>query len=281
MYSWCRSNLKDKSLTMLIYLLLAIGALVFLLPFFWMISASLKTPSEIYIFPPKWLPEKPMVINYLEAWKRAPFSRFMINTLVVAISVILGQLVTSILAGYAFARLRFPGREILFFIFLTTMMIPSQIRLVPLYLIIKNLHWLDTFYALIIPNWVNVFNIFLLRQFFNTIPKELEEAAQVDGAGYIFILWRIILPLSIPALATVIILTFLFHWNSFFWPLIVISSETKQLIQVGLQYFSSAYGTEINLQMAASVFTIIPVIILFVLAQKEFIQGITTSGMKL
>jgi len=266
---------------MLIYLLLAIGALVFLLPFFWMISASLKTPSEIYIFPPKWLPEKPMVINYLEAWKRAPFSRFMINTLVVAISVILGQLVTSILAGYAFARLRFPGREILFFIFLTTMMIPSQIRLVPLYLIIKNLHWLDTFYALIIPNWVNVFNIFLLRQFFNTIPKELEEAAQVDGAGYIFILWRIILPLSIPALATVIILTFLFHWNSFFWPLIVISSETKQLIQVGLQYFSSAYGTEINLQMAASVFTIIPVIILFVLAQKEFIQGITTSGMKL
>jgi len=281
MYSWCRSNLKDKSLTMLIYLLLAIGALVFLLPFFWMISASLKTPSEIYIFPPKWLPEKPMVINYLEAWERAPFSRFMINTLVVAISVILGQLVTSILAGYAFARLRFPGREILFFIFLTTMMIPSQIRLVPLYLIIKNLHWLDTFYALIIPNWVNVFNIFLLRQFFNTIPKELEEAAQVDGAGYIFILWRIILPLSIPALATVIILTFLFHWNSFFWPLIVISSETKQLIQVGLQYFSSAYGTEINLQMAASVFTIIPVIILFVLAQKEFIQGITTSGMKL
>jgi len=281
MYSWCRSNLKDKSLTMLIYLLLAIGALVFLLPFFWMISASLKTPSEIYIFPPKWLPEKPMVINYLEAWERAPFSRFMINTLVVAISVILGQLVTSILAGYAFARLRFPGREILFFIFLTTMMIPSQIRLVPLYLIIKNLHWLDTFYALIIPNWVNVFNIFLLRQFFNTIPKELEEAAQVDGAGYIFILWRIILPLSIPALATVIILTFLFHWNSFFWPLIVISSETKQLIQVGLQYFSSAYGTEINLQMAASVFTIIPVIILFVLAQREFIQGITTSGMKL
>ena len=281
MYSWCRSNLKDKSLTMLIYLLLAIGALVFLLPFFWMISASLKTPSEIYIFPPKWLPEKPMVINYLEAWERAPFSRFMINTLVVAISVILGQLVTSILAGYAFARLRFPGREILFFIFLTTMMIPSQIRLVPLYLIIKNLHWLDTFYALIIPNWVNVFNIFLLRQFFNTIPKELEEAAQVDGAGYIFILWRIILPLSIPALATVIILTFLSHWNSFFWPLIVISSETKQLIQVGLQYFSSAYGTEINLQMAASVFTIIPVIILFVLAQKEFIQGITTSGMKL
>lgn len=265
----------------LLYAGLVIGAILFLLPFFWMISTSLKPPDEIYVLPPKWIPSRLMWENYSKALSAAPFGRFILNTFFVAATVIIGQLIVAVPAGYAFARLRFPGKEILFMIFLSTMMIPGQVLMIPLYILIKNFGWLDSFYALIVPPLASAFNIFILRQFFTTIPFELEDAARIDGCGRIGVVLRIILPLCKPVVSTIIVFTFMWQWNNFFWPLIVISSKELHVVQIGLSYFSSAHGTEVSLLMVASLIVILPVIIVFALAQRTFIQGIALGGMKM
>jgi multiple sugar transport system permease protein len=255
-------------------------ALIVLAPFIWMILTSLKDMNEIFVYPPKWLPEKFHFENYLLAFDAAPFGMYYLNTLFVAITVTIGQLITCSMAAFAFARLRFRGRDPLFFVFLGTMMIPYNVTMIPSFMVLYWLGWIDTYQALIVPGLASAFGTFLLRQFFMTIPKELEEAAYIDGAGKFQVLWRVIVPLSKPALATLAIFTFMGVFNDFIWALIVLSSEEMRTVQLGLAIFRDRYLTQWDLLMAGSVTAVLPILIVFFFAQKYFIKGITLSGLK-
>jgi multiple sugar transport system permease protein len=264
-----------------LYVFLFALALLSLLPFVWMLSTSLKEPSSVFVYPPKLLPRPVVLQNYVDAWQAAPFGRFMVNSMVHSVLVTLLHLVTSGLAAYSFARLRFRGRDVLFMIYLGTMMIPSQVTLVPSYIIVRNLNWIDTYLGLIVPMGHSALGVFLLRQFFMTIPMELEDAARIDGCGPLRSFLSIILPLSKPALATLSLFSFMNTWNSFFWPLVVTNTTTMRTLQIGLRYFINAEGgNEWNLLMAASVITVAPVLVAFFFAQKQFIEGIALTGIK-
>lgn len=255
-------------------------ALITLAPFVWMILTSLKDMSEIFVYPPQWLPSEFRFENYLKAFEAAPFGRYYFNSLFVAFSVTIGQLITCSMAAFAFARLKFPGRNILFYLFLGTMMIPYNVTMIPSFLVLYWLGWIDTYYALIVPGLASAFGTFLLRQFFITIPKELEEAAYIDGATKLQVLIRIIVPLAKPALATLAIFTFMGVFNDFIWALIVLNSEDMQTVQLGLAIFRDRYLTQWDLLMAGSVTAVLPILVVFFFAQKYFIQGITLSGLK-
>ena len=255
-------------------------ALIVIAPFVWMILTSFKDMSEIYVYPPKWLPEKFNFDNYVKAFTAAPFGRYYFNSLVVAFAVTLGQLITCSMAAFAFARLRFKGRDVLFYVFLGTMMIPYNVTMIPSFMVLYWLGWIDTYYALIVPGLASAFGTFLLRQFFMTIPRELEEAAYIDGASRFQVLRKIIVPLAKPALATLAIFTFMGVFNDFIWALIVINSEQMQTVQLGLAIFRDRYLTEWDLLMAGSVTAVLPILIVFFFAQKYFIKGITLSGLK-
>lgn len=267
---------KNLFLHLIIYAL----AIVVIAPFLWMILTSFKDMSEIYVYPPKWLPEKFNFDNYVNAFTAAPFGRYYLNSLIVALTVTLGQLITCSMAAFAFARLRFKGRDILFYIFLGTMMIPYNVTMIPSFMVLYWLGWVDSYYALIVPGLASAFGTFLLRQFFITIPRELEEAAYIDGASRFQVLRRIIVPLARPALATLAIFTFMGVFNDFIWALIVINSEQMQTVQLGLAIFRDRYLTEWDLLMAGSVTAVLPILIVFFFAQKYFIKGITLSGLK-
>ncbi len=249
-------------------------------PFIWMILTSVKDMSEIYVYPPKWLPTVVHFDNYLKVFEAAPFGRYYLNSVGVALLVTLGQLITCSMAAYAFARLRFWGRNVLFFIFLGTMMIPYNVTMIPSFMVLYWLGWVDSYQALIVPGLASAFGVFLLRQFFMTIPKELEEAAVIDGASKLTILRKIIVPLSKPALATLAIFTFMGVFNDFIWALIVINSESMRTVQLGLAIFRDRYLTQWDLLMAGSVTAVMPILIVFFFAQKYFIKGITLSGLK-
>jgi multiple sugar transport system permease protein len=267
---------KNVMLHLVIYAL----AIIVIAPFLWMILTSFKDMSEIYVYPPKWLPEKFNFDNYVNAFTAAPFGRYYLNSLIVALAVTLGQLITCSMAAFAFARLRFKGRDILFYIFLGTMMIPYNVTMIPSFMVLYWLGWVDSYYALIVPGLASAFGTFLLRQFFITIPRELEEAAYIDGATRFQVLRRIIVPLAKPALATLAIFTFMGVFNDFIWALIVINSEQMQTVQLGLAIFRDRYLTEWDLLMAGSVTAVLPILIVFFFAQKYFIKGITLSGLK-
>jgi multiple sugar transport system permease protein len=264
----------------LLHLVIYALAIVVIAPFLWMILTSFKDMSEIYVYPPKWLPEKFNFDNYINAFTAAPFGRYYLNSLIVAFAVTLGQLITCSMAAFAFARLRFKGRDILFYIFLGTMMIPYNVTMIPSFMVLYWLGWIDSYYALIVPGLASAFGTFLLRQFFITIPRELEEAAYIDGATRFQVLRRIIVPLAKPALATLAIFTFMGVFNDFIWALIVINSEQMQTVQLGLAIFRDRYLTEWDLLMAGSVTAVLPILIVFFFAQKYFIKGITLSGLK-
>ena len=251
-----------------------------LIPFIWMILTSLKDMSEIFVYPPKWLPKKFNFANYVNAFQAAPFGRYYFNSLFVAITVTIGQLITCSMAAFAFARLRFRGRDLLFFIFLGTMMIPYNVTMIPSFMMLYWLGWVDTYQALIVPGLASAFGTFLLRQFFLTIPKELEEAAYIDGATKFQVLKRVIIPLSKPALATLAIFTFMGVFNDFIWALIVLNSEELRTVQLGLSIFRDRYLTQWDLLMAGSVTAVLPILIVFFFEQKYFIQVITLSGIK-
>jgi multiple sugar transport system permease protein len=264
----------------LLYLVLIAGAVLALLPFGWMVSTSLKRLPEVFRWPIEWLPDEPVWENYATVFSYVPFLRFYANTAYVTMISTLGLLVTSCMAGYAFARLRFPGRDILFLIYLGTMMIPGQVTLIPRFIAMRLLHWIDTYQALIIPGMFSAFGAFLMRQFFMGIPRSLDEAAILDGASHFDIFWRICLPLSKPAIATLIIFAFVGSWNDFVWPLVVTNSVDKLVLSVGLSHFQDMYYTEWTLLMAASVMTMVPVLLIYVLAQRYFVQGIALTGIK-
>lgn len=276
-------NIKKVNITIgsvLKHIIIYALAFITLAPFIWMILTSVKDMSEIFVYPPQWLPSEFHFDNYKKAFEAAPFGRYYVNSLFVAVTVTLGQLVTCSMAAFAFARLRFPGRNFLFYLFLGTMMIPYNVTMIPSFLVLYWLGWVDTYYALIVPGLASAFGTFLLRQFFITIPKELEEAAYIDGASKFQVLRRIIVPLAKPALATLAIFTFMGVFNDFIWALIVINTEEMRTVQLGLAIFRDRYLTQWDLLMAGSVTAVLPILIVFFFAQKYFIKGITLSGLK-
>jgi multiple sugar transport system permease protein len=268
----------------LTYLVLTLVGLTMLAPLFWMVSTSLKSYEELFLFPPPLLPAVPQWRNYPQAWNYAPFGRFFANSLFVATGVTLGELVTSSMAGYVFARMRFPGRDRLFLLYLATLMVPSQVTLVPLYILMKTLGWVNTYYALIVPAMASAYGTFLIRQYMRVLPKELEDAARVDGANHFTIYSRVILPLCGPVLATLGILTFLSNWNSFLWPLIMTSREQMRTVPIGLAYFTSIPESlgypQWQLFLAAATFSMLPTLIVFILGQRYFVRGIAMTGLK-
>ncbi len=268
--------LRSFSLHAVLYAL----ALVTVAPFLWMLLTSWKELGDILTYPPRWLPTRFIVDNFISAFEAAPFGRYYFNSLFIATSVTVGQLITCSLAAYAFARLQFRGRDVLFYIFLGTMMIPGQVTMIPGFLVLHWLGWIDTYAALIVPGLASAFGTFLLRQFFLTIPRDLEDAASIDGCSRFGVLWRIILPLSKPALATLAVFTFMGVFNDFLWPLVVTSSEEMKTVQLGLAIFRDRYQTDWGQLMAASVTATAPILVVFFFAQKYFIAGITMSGLK-
>jgi multiple sugar transport system permease protein len=264
----------------LMHIIMYILAFATFAPILWMILTSVKDMSEIFVYPPKWIPSVFHFDNYVKAFQAAPFGRYYLNSILVALTVTVGQLITCSMAAYAFARLKFRGRDALFMLFLATMMIPYNVTMIPSFMVLYWLGWIDTYQALIVPGLASAFGTFLLRQFFMTIPKELEEAAFMDGATRWNVLRKIIIPLSKPALATLAIFTFMGTFNDFIWALIVINSEKMRTVQLGLAIFRDRYLTQWDLLMAGSVTAVLPILLIFFFAQKYFIQGITLSGIK-
>ena len=253
-------------------------AIIMLMPFIWMLATSLKSAGAVFEYPPTFIPNPVEWKNYQEIFQILPFARFFLNSLFVASSVTILQLITCSMAAYAFARLTFKGRDALFIGYLGTLMIPGQVVIIPNFILLRYLGWIDTYQALILPAAFSAFGTFLLRQYFLTIPKELEDAAVVDGANHYQIYARIILPLSGPALSALAIFTFLFNWNSFLYPLVVTNSSEMSTLTVGLNTLQGQYNTAWTLLMAGSVIALIPVLTVFIFAQRYFIKGITMTG---
>jgi multiple sugar transport system permease protein len=248
-------------------------------PFLWMLFTSLKTEAEAFQYPPVLLPSAPQWSNYPEAWNSAPFAQYFLNSGLVACSVTLSVVLTALLAGYAFGQLEFPGKQPLFVLYLATMMIPFEVILIPNFLMVNQLGWHDTYWAMIIPWGANVFSVFLLTQFFRSLPRDYFEAAQLDGCGHWGYLWKVGAPLARPALATAGLFAFLGSWNSLLWPLLVTKSDRLRPVEVGLQNFLQAEGTQPHLLMAASTLAMVPIIVLFFLAQRTFLEGVA-AGIK-
>jgi len=252
-------------------------------PFAWMVIVSLHPSHGVLPTPSHLLPNRLHFENYATvlALEATPFLRFLWNTTFVAVSVVCGQVVLCSLAGYGFARLRFPGRDMIFFLFLATMMIPVQVTMIPAFLVVRSFGWLDTYWALIVPGVSSAFGIFLLRQFFIALPRELDDAARIDGCSEFGIYLRIALPLSVPALATLAAFAFIATWTDFFWPLLVTNTTKMRTLEVGLSVFKDSFGaTNWPLQMAAAVLVLIPVLLVFLATQRFFVRGIALTGMK-
>jgi multiple sugar transport system permease protein len=265
------------------YAALVILSAASVMPFLWMLSTSLKDPGSVFLFPPRWIPDPIMWNNYYEALTFLPFARYFANTAFITVANIVGTLASASLAAYAFARLRAPGKVFMFMLILSPMFLPGQVTMIPLFILYRQLNWIDTYNPLIVPAFFGggAFSIFLLRQFFTTIPLELDHAARIDGCGEAGILWRIVLPLSKPALATITIFSFIGNWNDFLAPLIYINSSSKLTVSVALSRFRGEYGTTAwHLLMAASIAAVLPCILIFFFAQEYFVKGIQMTGMK-
>lgn len=266
--------------SILTHALLIFGSIWMLGPFVWMLLASVEPEDQIFSFPPTLIPKAILLQHWASAWTLVPFPQFFLNSGIMSVSITLGQFLTAAFAAYAFARLQFPGRDRLFMCFLATLMVPGQVLLIPQFMIIRTFGWLNTYEALIFPGLASAYAVFLLRQFFLTIPRELEDAARIDGCSPLRILWQIVVPLSMPAIITLGIFTFLGSWNAFLWPLIVATSQTMFTVQLGLTMFRGAYSTQWPYIMSAASFITVPVLIVFFLGQKQFTQGIALTGLK-
>ena len=275
-------------------MILIIGVIIFTAPFAWMVSASLQDVSQIFQWPPRWIPKDPTFDNYVRFFEEERIGRYFLNSAFVSVSITVLQLFTGSLAAYTFAKRRFPGRDVLFIIFLGTMMIPGQVTIIPNYVILKHIPffggnnwvgdggsgWLDSYYGLILPQGVSAFAIFLLRQYMKSIPDDLLDAARVDGASEFRIYAQIVMPLCRPALGALAIFTFGYQWDDFYWPLVVISSEELRTLPLGLALFVVRNRTVWDLLMAGSVVATLPVLVVFLIFQRHFIKGISMSGMK-
>jgi ABC-type glycerol-3-phosphate transport system permease component len=265
-------------------LLAVAGAIIMFIPFLWMLSTSLKEDGDVFLIPLQWLPRPIVWSNFPEAMVFQPFFTYFWNSVEVTLFAVLGSVFTASLVAFAFARLRAPGKDVLFAILLATLMLPGEVTLVPIYLIFRQLGWLDTYLPLIVPSWFggSAFYIFLLRQFFMTLPTELDDAAKIDGASLFNIYWRIIMPLSKPALASVAIFAFYSHWNNFQAALIYLTTLEKYTIPIGLRLYLSTSGNNMhwNYLMAATLVSILPPIIVFLTSQRFFVEGAVLTGVK-
>lgn len=261
---------------------LTLLGILWMAPFLWMVSTSFKGLDEVYAFPPRFIPEVIRWSNYLEAWQAVPFARFFANSLFVAVATTTAVIVTSSMAGYSFARLRYPGRDLIFLAYLGTIMIPFPVLIIPLFILMRQIGLVDTLPGLILPAAFTAWGTFLMRQFMLSIPREIEEAARMDGASFWRIYAQIIMPLSRPVVATLGIFTFLASWNEFLWPLIMINSVESKTLPLGLTMFQAQIPikTPWQLVMAAATFSVLPVLIVFVLGQKYYVRGIATTGLK-
>jgi multiple sugar transport system permease protein len=277
-----RSSAFRKRVSLVLAYILAITiAVLFLLPLFWMIVSSLKPNYQVLEFPPRWLPNPVQWSNYPEALTYVPFGRYALNTLLISVLTILGHVLSCTIVAYGFARLRAPGKEVLFVVLLATMMLPYPVTMIPIYIGFNALGWVNSIWPLVVPAFFgNPFYIFLLRQFFMTIPRDLEEAAQIDGASTLQILWHVLLPVMRPAIATVAVFGFQAAWTDFLPPLIYLHDQTKYTISLGLSFFRSSYDVRWSYLMAASFVTMLPMVIVFFVAQRSFIEGITLTGIK-
>ncbi|MGQ9629203.1 MAG: carbohydrate ABC transporter permease [bacterium] len=257
------------------------GAVICIIPFLWMLSTSFKTPDEVLLFPPKWIPSEIQWGNYWEVFAQMPFLTFFKNSATVTLLGIVGQLLSSSLVAFGFARMRFPLRNALFILMLSTLMLPYAVTMIPVFIIFKYLGWLNTLKPLIVPAFFgNPFYIFLMRQFIMTVPAELDESAKIDGCNAFHIYYRIVLPLCKPVIATIIVFSFVFYWNDFMGPLIYLNDVEKYTVAIGLRLFQGQYGTFFHLLMAASTIALLPILILFFFAQRYFIEGIALTGLK-
>ncbi len=274
-------RLQKLTLDLFWYVIVTLLALAVMVPFLWMIVTSLKGQTEVFAYPPTWIPQQPQWNNYLDVWQEAPFGRYFLNSTIVAVCVTIGQLTACILAAFAFARMNFKGKNTMFLLFLSTTMISSQVTLVPSYLIMRTLNWIDHYQALIVPFLANAFGVFMIRQSFRTVPRELEEAAILDGCGRLRFLIQILLPLCKPILASQALFAFMGNWNSYLWPLIVTNRDEMRTLQIGLRYFVSGEGgTQWGLYMAAAVLISVPVILIYFLVQKTFVESMASTGLK-
>jgi len=278
-----------RSVRRWISLVLVHGTIVLLstalmLPFAWMLGTALKPIEQVFDYPPSWIPDPVLIENFWIGWTHVPMTRYLLNTLHITGVAIVGVVGSSSLVAYGFARLRAPGKDVLFLLLLSTMMLPQQVTLIPNFLLFKYLGWLNTYKPLLVPAFTAApFFVFLLRQFYMTVPMELDEAARIDGCGVLGIFWRIMLPLSKPAVATVAIFVFFNRWNSFLWPLIYLRSPEKYTLAVGLSFFHSQQGqmlTYWNHLMAVTILVAIPPLLVFFFAQRQFVQGIALTGIK-
>lgn len=263
------------------YTLLLLGAFIIMIPFVWMLSTSLKTPDQVFVWPIKWVPNPIRWQNYIEALTKRPFARYTLNTTIISALTILGQLIASSLAAYSFARLRWRGRDLLFSLVLSTMMLPQSVTLVPKFVLFAQINWVNTFLPLVVPEFGgSAFAVFLMRQFFRTLPKELDEAAKIDGCDRFTIYSKIILPLSKPVLGIVAINAFKYSWNDFINPLIYLNDPRLWTLTLGLRAFQQEFTVDWHLLMAASTVVMLPLLIVFAVAQKYFIQGIVFTGIR-
>jgi multiple sugar transport system permease protein len=262
------------------YAVVLLGAAVVAVPILWMFSSALKTSPEILAIPIRWIPSQPRFNNFADAWRSAPFFHYLFNSLFVAGAVTLSTLFFAALTGHALAKFSFPGRDVCFAFVLSTMMIPFTVIIIPLFVLVRDLGWMNSYYALIVPAGVSAFGIFLMRQFIMTLPDELLDAARIDGASEPSIFRVIVLPLTKPALATLALLTFMNNWDSFLWPLVVTSGDTYRTLPVGLAAFQTQYVTHYEWIMAVATLVTLPVFALFLGLQRYFVQGIVMSGLK-
>lgn len=274
---------NQRIVNLILYILLIFFSVAIAWPFIWMVLNAIKTKQEIWTFPPTLWPKVPQWHNLPEAWFSAPFNQYLFNSVFTATCILIIQFFAVILASYAFVFLRFPLRNFLFFLMLTPLMIPIAITYIPAYIILARFHWLDTYYGLIISSGFSAFGIFLFRQGFKQLPLSLIDAAKIDGAGHLYILLRIVLPLCKPVSITFFIFTFVLYYNSYFWPLIITKSVEMRLITVGLVSFlveQGYYGIDWQLMMAATTLAVIPLMVIFIILQKWFVRGAASAGIK-
>ena len=264
----------------LLYIVLILIAVIMVVPFLWMLSTSLKTQYDAVKIPLVWIPDPPRWENYVKLFTEQPMFQFMLNTIKIVFFVVLGQLFFSSLAAYSFARISFKGRNVVFFFYIATLMVPGQVTMIPTYLMFAKAGLTDNHLALILPAFFSAFGVFLLRQFFMSLPRELEEAAEIDGCNPFMTYWRIMLPLVVPAMLTLGVFTLMNTWNDYMGPLIYLSSPEKYTMTLGIAYFKGVYTTQWNLVMAGSIVSVVPILIAYLCAQKYFIEGIAFSGVK-
>lgn len=264
----------------LLYIVLILIAVIMVVPFLWMLSTSLKTQYDAVKIPPVWIPDPPQWENYVKLFTEQPMFQFMLNTIKIVFFVVLGQLFFSSLAAYSFARISFKGRNVVFFFYIATLMVPGQVTMIPTYLMFAKAGLTDNHLALILPAFFSAFGVFLLRQFFMSLPRELEEAAEIDGCNPFMTYWRIMLPLVVPAMLTLGVFTLMNTWNDYMGPLIYLSSPEKYTMTLGIAYFKGVYTTQWNLVMAGSIVSVVPILIAYLCSQKYFIEGIAFSGVK-